>query len=170
MVSLNAVPIVGRDFAFKAAQAVQGTAEFRNVDFRNALRFLDVLTRKGRLLNVTDRDNVVRQIAAHICRCGTYPPLVVFAQYSLALTNVVTFVTSSNMEFFKVTEVIRRLLRVLAKARTEDISLYDSGDVSGFSLFVRREFKREIKWVGAYGYPCTTALRLERGKHPLEYC
>ena len=75
MVSLNAVPIVGRDFAFKAAQAVQGTAEFRNVDFRNALRFLDVLTRKGRLLNISDRDNVVRQIAAHICRCGTYPPL-----------------------------------------------------------------------------------------------
>ena len=89
MYSPNTVPIVGRDFAFKAALAVQEQEGVKNVDFRNALRFLDVLTRQGRLLNEGEREAVVHQIAAHLCRCGLYRPLVVFAQYNRALTQVV---------------------------------------------------------------------------------
>lgn len=152
MYSLSAVPIVGRDFAFKAALAVEGQERFINVDFRNALRFLDVLTRQGRLLNDGDREAVVQQIAVHICLCGTYRPLVEFAQYSLALTSVVKFVACSGSDVFKTAEVIRHLLSVLAKAKSEGVSLYDSGDSSGFSLFVQREFQRENKWTGIYGY------------------
>ena len=169
MYSPNAVPIVGRDFAFKAALAVQEQEGVKNIDFRNALRFLDVLTRQGRLLNEGEREAVVHQIAAHLCRCGLYRPLVVFAQYNRALTQVVWSIACTQDDVLKAADVIRHLFSVLAKAKSQGVCLYDTGDISDVSLFVRREFQRGSKWTGLYGYGGAAVIRLAHGKPPSTY-
>ena len=161
---------MGRDFAFKASMAVRRAEEFRNIDFRNALRFLDVLIREDRLASEHDIDDVVYQIAAHLCRCATFRPLLAFAKYSEALTNVVRFITHTTTDVFKAAEVVRCLFTVLCKAKKEGVSLYDFGDASSLSLFVRREFQRETRWTGLYGYRCAAVVRSAHGKRPSECC
>ena len=175
MHSRKTIPIVGRNFGFKAALAIQGDNGVRNIDFRNALRFLDVLTRQGCLANEQAVDHISQKIAAHICQCGTYPPLVMFAQYSIALTSVVRFVHGSAIDLLKAARTVRHLLSVLEKAKKEEVSLYENGDCTCLSVFVQREFQRGIRpmsrkgWAGLNGYPCPVVPRWGRGKHPSEY-
>lgn len=175
MYSRKTIPIVGRNFGFKAALAVQGENTVRNIDCRNALRFLDVLTRQGCLATEHAVDHISQKIAAHICQCGTYPPLVTFAQYSIALTNVVRFVHGSATDLLKAARTVRHLLSVLAKAKKEDVSLYEHGDCTCLSVFVQREFQRGIRtvsrkgWAGLNGYPCPAVPTWGRDKYPSEY-
>lgn len=176
MYSLNTIPVVGMNFGFKAALAFQGGHEVRNIDFRNALRFFDVMLRQGCLASERDIKDVTHQIAAHICQSGTYRPLVMFAQYSVALTNIVKFMYGSCTDMPKVVEMVRRLLSVVAKAKHQAVSLYEHGDASVLSVFVQREFQRgtctaRIKgWAGLNSYYCAAQPKLGRGTHLSEDC
>jgi hypothetical protein len=160
MYSRKTIPIVGRNFAFKAALAVQGANDLRNVDVRNALRFLDVLSRQGHLANEPDINDVIHKIAAHVCQCGVYPPLVSFAQYNIALTNVVRFVQGSSTDLSRAAGTVRHLLSVLAKANKEEVSLYEHGDSTCLSIFVQREFRRGNRAVTGKGWAGVSSYRL----------
>lgn len=145
---LKMIPMVGRDFAFRATVDVNASDERRCIDFRNALRFLDVLSRQGRLMTTHEVNEVVHQISAHLSRCGSYRPLSMFPQYSLALAKAVELVRCSSKRSLSVGEAVHCLLWALYKAKREDVSLYGRGALTCFSLFVQREFQREIT-VGA---------------------
>lgn len=175
MQSRLSIPIVGRNFGFKAALAIQDENTVRNIDVRNALRFLDVLIRQGCLASEQEIEHIANTIAAHICQCGKYPPLVSFTQYSSALTSVVKFVHGSSTDVPRAASTVRHLLSVLAKAKRARVPLYEHGESTCLSVFVQRECLQGIRvstrkeWAGLKGCTYPAVLKWGRGIHPSEY-